>query len=391
MAILIGAAALLVIIMSGKLFEDVDTKKIIVNQVPITGTIQVWTEPGLEVQMFGTTTEYDKAQQYWFSNLESEGRDNSAIAIKNNDGSQGTVSGSVLVRMPLLKDKMTIINNECGSMRGVMQNIVTPNINKVIFASGALMSPFEAYAEKRNDLIEYIDDQLKYGVYKTVVEEIHQTDSLTGEHKTIKLARRVSNSNAPGGFERQEDSPFAYYGIGISQLSISDFDFSPAVRKQIEQQQKSNMSIETAIIEVKAAQQKALKVAAEGQAAAEQAKWEQEKLKIVAVTKAQQEYEVASLEAKKAHENAKKILAEGRAEAEANRLKVAAGLTPLEKATIEKETAIGVARELANSKQALVPEIMVVGGDGKSGSANPLEMVGLNMMMEITQKMNKNK
>lgn len=53
-----------------------------------------------------------------------------------------------------------------------------------------------------------------------------------------------------------------------------------------------------------------------------QAKWEQEKIKAVEVTKAQQAFEVAALQAKEADEKAKKIIAEGKAEAEANRLKV---------------------------------------------------------------------
>ena len=49
------------------------------------------------------------------------------------------------------------------------------------------------------------------------------------------------------------------------------------------------------------------------------------------VTKAEQEYEVARLAALKANEEKKKIIAEGQAQAEANRLKVAAGLTPQER------------------------------------------------------------
>ena len=89
----------------------------------------------------------------------------------------------------------------------------------------------------------------------------------------------------------------------------------------------------------------------------------------------------------KAQENAKKVKAEGEAKAAANRALVAAGLTPLEKATIEKETAIGVAAALANSKVRWVPEVMYSGGS--NGSTTAMDAVGLNMLMDIAKSINK--
>lgn len=64
-------------------------------------------------------------------------------------------------------------------------------------------------------------------------------------------------------------------------------------------------------------------------------------------------------------------------------------VTPLEKATIEKETAIGIAQALADSKVRWVPEI-IVSGDGGNGN-NAMDAVGLNMMMDIVKKMNSEK
>jgi hypothetical protein len=75
------------------------------------------------------------------------------------------------------------------------------------------------------------------------------------------------------------------------------------------------------------------------------------------------------------------------AEAAAARAKVQAGLTPLEKATIEKETAIGVAQALANSNVRWVPEVMVLGN--QNASANPMDAVGLNMLLDIAKKQGK--
>ena len=61
-------------------------------------------------------------------------------------------------------------------------------------------------------------------------------------------------------------------------------------------------------------------------------------------------------------------------------------VTPLEKATIEKETAIGIAEALSNSKVRWVPEIIM---NGNNGNGSAMDAVGLNMMLDVVKKMNK--
>ena len=116
-----------------------------------------------------------------------------------------------------------------------MNDLVSQTVTKVIYASGPLMSAFESYAEKKNDLIEYITDQLNNGVYKTAVKVEETIDPVTGEKKTVKLATLIPDETAPGGYKRSERSPFAYYGITIGsdqggQVSISKIDYSEKVK-----------------------------------------------------------------------------------------------------------------------------------------------------------------
>ena len=125
----------------------------------------------------------------------------------------------------------------------------------------------------------------------------------------------------------------------------------------------------------------------QGKAEAEKAKWEQEKIKAVEVTKAQQEFEVAKLAAETAQQEALRIKAEGEAEAAAAAAKVRAGLTPERAAEIKKETLIGIAHEFANANVDLVPKIMV--GNGGNGGSDPMQTVGLNMLMQVLDRMNK--
>jgi len=61
-----------------------------------------------------------------------------------------------------------------------------------------------------------------------------------------------------------------------------------------------------------------------------------------------------------------------------DRLKVAAGLTPLEKATIEKETRIGVAEALAKRP---VPKIVMNRGGGQSDLVNSIAMENMIVLM----------
>jgi regulator of protease activity HflC (stomatin/prohibitin superfamily) len=390
LAIVVGIIALAFVFSIGNIGEDVKNEQIVVNQYPFTGKLEYWTTPGFKWQWFGKTTHYFKTNQLWFGSDNEEGdRMGNPIPVIFNDASDGLIYGSLRVKLPTDVTYLSRIQTDYNGMDRLMQDLVRPTVNKVIYASGPLMSAFESYAEKKNDLIEYITDQLNNGVYKTTVKTIESVDPITGEKKTVKVAALIPDENAPGGYKRSEVSPFSYYGLEIGQVAVSKIDYSDKVKAQIAQQQEANMMVQTSKAKTLAAQQEAIRAEEAGKAAAMEAKWQQEKIKAVEVTKAEQEFEVARLAALKAKEDAKRIEAQGLAEAAAAKAKVAAGLTPLEKATIEKETAIGIAQALADSKVRWVPEIIVSGDGGNGGNA--MDAVGLNMMMDIVTKMNNKK
>ena len=369
----------------GNIGEDVKNEQIVINQFPFTGKMEYWTKPGFNWQWFGKTTVYFKTQQLWFgSEDDRNNQQGNPIPVIFNDASDGQIYGSLRVKLPTDPTYLARIQTDYNGMDRLMTDLVRPTVTKVIYASGPLMSAFESYAEKKNDLIEYITDQLNNGVYKTTVKTIETVDPITNEKKTIKIASLIPDENAPGGYKRSEVSPFSYYGLEIGQVAVSKIGYSETVRKQIAQQQEANMMVQTSKAKTLAAQQEAIRAEEAGKAAAMEAKWQQEKIKAVEVTKAQQEYEVAALAARKAAEEAKKIKAQGEAEAYAARMKVAAGLTPLERATIEKETKIGVAQALATIK---LPTYVVAGGSGSSNTA--MDAMGLKMMTDLVDKMSK--
>ena len=393
LGIVIGVIAFVLFGASFYIFEDADKSKNYVCQMPITGNYKVWTDGGLQMQMFGSVQSYSKTSQVEFSGVEKNqtgyvgvGR-TPAAATTFNDKGRGMIVGSFRVVLPTDEQNMSKIQRDFGSEDALIDNLVRPTLYKVVTACGPLMSSLESVSETRTDLIAYITDQLNNGVYKTKAVKTEVLNELTGEMEVRTQSVILEDINAPGGYARQEISPFSQYGITCGLVSILDIKYDAATQDQIDAQKQANLAVITSKTKSIEAMQRTLQITEEGKAAAEKAKWEQEREKAVAVTKAEQEREVARLAAEKAKFEKEKVIAEGQAQAEANRLKVAAGLTPQERAEWDYKTAVGIAQALADTKVSWVPEIMINGKDGASNTA--MDAVGLNMLMDVVKKQTK--
>ena len=383
--IIAGLIAIIFLCMIPSLFERVGKEQVTALQAPFSGKMTYWVTPGLKLQGWGSITRYYKTQQLWFGSDDDRGHQmGEPIPVIFNDASDGLIYGSLRVKLPTDVEHLDRIQTDYNGMDRLMNDLVKQTVVKVIYASGPLMSAFESYAEKKNNLIEYITDQLTYGVYKTAVKQVETTDPITGEIKKVKVATLIEDETAPGGYQRSESSPFAWYGIEIGQVAVSKIDYSNQVKQQIAKQQEANMAIQTAKAEAAAAQQNAIKAEEEGKAIAMQAKWSQEKEKAVAVTKAEQERETARLAAEKAEFDKKRIIAEGEAEAAANRAKVAAGLTPQERAEWEFKTKVGVAEAIAKVQ---LPKV-VMGGQNSAGSST-MDIMSLKFATDLVDKLSK--
>ena len=380
---IIGAVVfILFLCMIPSMFERVGKEQITARQAPISGKMAYWTQPGVKGQWWGSVTRYYKTQQLWFGSDDDKGKQmGEPIPVIFNDASDGLIYGSLRVKLPTDEQHLDRIQTDYNGMDRLMNDLVKQTVVKVIYASGPLMSAFESYAEKKNNLIEYITDQLTYGVYKTTVRQVETTDPITGEVKMVKVATLIEDENAPGGYQRSESSPFAWYGIETGQVAVSKIDYSNQVKQQIAKQQEANMAIQTAKAEAAAAQQNAIKAEEEGKAVAMQAKWAQEKEKAVAVTKAEQERETAKLAAEKAEFDKRRIIAEGEAEAAANRAKVAAGLTPQERAEWDYKTKVGVAEHVSKIQ---LPKIIM---SGQGANNNAMDMMSLKFATDLVDKL----
>lgn len=392
LGVLIVFLVVILLFTLGGIFEDCDKSKIYVNQYPVTGTYAVWTDGGLQKQFWGNIHEYSKTTQVEFTGVEKNNEgyvasgSNPAAAVTFNDRGRGFIIGSLRVVLPTDEAHMSKIQTDFGSEESLIATLIKPTLYKVVTSCGPLMSSLESVSETRTDLIQYITDQLNNGVYKTKTTKIETTNELTGEQEVITKAEIIFDAKAAGGYKRQEISPFTQYGITCNLVSITDIKYDKATQDQIDAQKQANLAVVTAKTKSLEAIQKTVLITEQGKADAEKAKWEQEKIKAVEVTKAQQEFEVAELAAKTAQQNALRVRAEGEAEAAAAAAKVRAGLSPERAAELKKETLIGMAHEFANSKVDLVPKIMVSGNNGNG--ADPMHTLGLNMLMQCIDRMN---
>lgn len=344
-------AAVLVVAMAGELVEHLDAQEVMVIQ-SLSGKLTVYDTPGYHPQWFGKVTKYPRRSSYEFQ-----------APIRFNDGAQAKMHGSIQFEIPTDAPTLITLHSKFGSAQTLQGQLVERVIDKAIYMSGPLMSSKESYAEKRNALITYVEDQITHGVYQTRQHDVKTTDPITGVEKTITAVEIVADDK--GMPRRQEDPILAPFGIKTFNFTISELNYDATVEAQIRGQQQITMDVQTAIATAKKAEQQAITVAKEGEAAAAKAKWEQEVIKAKAVVEAQQALEVAQLDTKKAEQEkmAKILRAEG--ESEYKRKIIVADGALEQKLAAYKEVQAAWAQAFAEYKgPALVPAVVMAPREG---------------------------
>ena len=376
--IALGFVVLLVgVILVVNMVTTVGADEICVKQDLVGGQLHVWDTSGVHWQNFGTVTRYKRSAQLWFSAKQDKGKPtDDSIKVRFNDGGHGNISGSLRYTLPTDPNKMIQLHQTYHSMEAIDHELVRQVVNKGVYMSGPLMSSRESYAERRADLINYITDQIVYGVYRTEHEQVKTVDPLTGQEKVVDTVKPQVDAASPNGIKREEESPIQRFGMNASNITINSIDYDPVVEAQIKQQQEAIMAVQQAIVNAKKAEQDALTVEQQGKAAAAKAKWDQEVQKATAVTAAEQEKAVAVTQAEKNKEvaqlsldtaklAAQQTVAEAKADADAKRLQVAAN-NNLEK-RLDAWVSVETAWANAYGNQRQTPDTVVGSNSGASG------------------------
>lgn len=370
---LIGLLAL-----SGSLFENVDAGQICVIQAPVSGELTIHFDQGLKYQGFGRVTYYKKESEYSFSSATDKGsRLDESISIRFNDGGKARISGSFRYELPRDIERMQELHFKYGSQPAVDQELVRTVIEKAVYMTGPLMSSKQSSSEKRNDLLSFIEDQAKVGVYKTRVIEKKEIDPLSGKEKTVAITQLVTDDT--GVILRQDQSPLERFGINIYNLSLNQIKYDETIEKQIAEQQNAIMRVQTAIAEAREAEQNAIKAEAEGKAQAALARAEMEVEKVRAVTEAEKKRDVAKLATESAEYYKKEQTLIGEGDAARKRLAAQANGSLEQKLEAYIQVQKNWADAFSKSQQPFVPSV-VMGGTSSAGN-NSSAQNWMQMMM----------
>jgi hypothetical protein len=366
-----------------KLWEDVDAGEVVVIQDPFDGDLHVYKEPGFVWQAMGRATHYRKSNQFWFSAPKEEGDPNLSMPVKWNDGGHASISGSVRYDLPMEDKAIIKIHSIFGSQEALEIQLIKTNIEKSIFMTGPLMTSKESYAEKRNDLIYYIEDQASRGVYKTRQTDVKEVDPLTNEEKMVTKVEIVEKT--PGQPVRQEESPIAAYHVRLYNISINGIEYDKTVEKQIQTQQQAIMNVQTAMANAKRAQQEAITVEEQGKADAAKAKWEQEVIKAKMVTEAESKKKVAELDVQTAELNKLKDIKEGEGIAAKKRLIMQADGALEQKLKTYESTQRMWAEAFSKFQGSIVPQIVTGNGAGSgNGATQFMDMMGMKAARDLS-------
>lgn len=370
----LGAAvvvALLTVLTVPQIVEVLDAKHVMVIQYP-NGSILTATEPGPYAQWFGTVTKYERRAQYSFGDKDGH----APLRIQFNDGGYADITGAVSWEMPTKPEQLVRLQKDFASQTAIENQLVAKVLNNAVYFSGPLMSSTESSGERRAEMLQYVEDQAKNGVYQMVTRPDKQKDPITGQEKMVNVVEIVRDKG--GIAKRNAGSAIGDYGITLVQSAISEIKYDATVTAQIKERQNAITQVQIALANAKKAEQDALTTVKQGEANAAKAKWEQETIKAKEVTKAEQEKAVAVTQAEKNRDVAKleKDAAEftkaqqillGQGEAERKRLVMTAD------GALEKKLEAFVtvnehyAKAIADYKGAWVPSV-VMGQSAAGGS-----------------------
>jgi len=356
---LVVLALILVRVAAAKIFEGVNADEILVVQDPFDGELHWYTTAGLKWQGFGKVTHYKKRSIYDFNSK-----------IRFNEGGHAMLAGSMQWEMPLAESQLTEIHTRFGSNEAVAKQLIEVVTNKSIYMTGPLLSSTESYAEKRPNLLFWVEDQINHGVYQTTRKDVRMLDPITGEEKTVSVAEiSLDSSGLP---LRQEAGQLTVFGIRPFNYAVTEITYDDKVERQIQLQQENIMAVQTAMAQARKAEQDALTVEQQGRANAATQRWEQEAIKAKVVTEAQQRLEVAQLDAEAAAQERLANIRRGEGEARRRELVMTADGALTQKLDAWLEAQKVWASAVSNYKGSWMPSVVMGGAPQQGNGANDL-------------------
>lgn len=302
-------------------FHTVDNGEYVVVK-SVSGSTKIIDEPGWYVN-YGTETYYPDYMTLDFGGDRNASADASIapIAVKYAEGGQGNIRGNVQVALPKLQEQRMALHEKFHGPKAFMSQLVTNTTGEALTFTAGLMESQEAYMTHRAQFRTAAKDQLQKGLYATKMEKMTRVDSKGGEVVSIKA---IPLTDEAGKTVRQDDSPFAQFGVTVTQFNIQDWDFEKATMDRIAEKRDAENKVITSRARTETAEQdkkEAEAIAAKNKAIKE---GQAQAAAAVQIVNANRDKELAVIVAQRKVDVAKELKNQRGAELEAARLEAKA-------------------------------------------------------------------
>lgn len=345
------------------------------------GETEVRAEGGFYFKFMPRIWTYKKVNSVFFSNEESESKDQDGIQVIFSNKGKGDISSQLVYRLYTDNDSIMKMHQYAAGDEGIIDNLVLSKLKDIAMLHASNITSSQAVEDR---------EQLAANIRKDIV-----------------------NNKA-----------LADMGIVVEQFSITKINFDAKTNALFQKQQEADLQKKTAEAEKLNLQMQKEKTIAEyeKQVAESRGKAEVEKIKAVtdaqrqkelAEIKGQQEVAVAELEKMKATIEANKKLevveiqkkeekakleviqiqadqkvADARAREQQIKLSGAMSEETKYRLDTEKETKIGVAKAIADGlSQTKLPQTVIMGGGAEGKSMNAMEMLMRLLVVREAQQM----
>jgi hypothetical protein len=354
-------------------------------------TIQEWQkEIDIKVVGEGESTEGIEgviSDRVTFELVDNKGEDRKeivpGIGITFIDRVGAAVQISVRMKMPEDPETFRALAESFRNPQNLINNTLIPTIKEQISNTGYMFAAQDYISGAATDFRQAVDDQLKYGGYSTERKEFNDTiyaaiqDNGPRGIKEINTRYRIIRKTDKHGKLIRIPHEITKNKVAVTQVIVDEVYPEPAFKKRLEAQRdiSAQKRIEMEKIETAKAEQQRIVAEGERDKAKERVDQEKEQVKqLIAIeTELKQENtrkQLAEIALQTARLEAAQTVVRERAQAEANRMKVAAGLTPQERAQLQKEIAVGVAEKLAGLQ---LPQVYIEGGKEAKGNMGLIE------------------
>ncbi len=316
--------------------------------------------------------------------------------LESIEGIEGVIPNGVKVRFidKVLADVYTSVRFEIPSdpeafiklvetyrtPENLIKNTLVPTITEQLTNVTFMYAAEDYVSGSATDYKMTIEDALKNGgfvvkkveVRDTIFAESMLVDSILTKSRQIREIRiLVKNEKIlENGLPKRVPHEINVNRVITAQVIVSDVKLESKFEDKLTQQRdiSAEKIIEIQKIETARAAQQRIVAEGERDKASERVNQERAQVaKLISIETQVKEEEskrqLAEIALKTEELKAKAVKVSADAESYKNRQLVSAGLTPQEKARIEKETAIGIAEQLAKMS---TPDVVIMGGDGKT-------------------------